>query len=415
MAATDVSDVASTVLKTLYSTDAIENLVYEKAPLFAMVKKDEGFDGYNFRELLEYGDIKGVGNIFSTALANVAGSDEAAFTLTRVKTYAIAQLTGEVIEASRNANKAAFVSMLKRQMDSAAHAIGQTLSHQIYRNKYGSRGVISAITSASPSVITLTNVDDVVNFEKGMKLKCSATDGGAVHHATADAIAAIDRDAGTLTMTSNCVTSYSWAANDYIYRDADTDATTGAGSSGLCMSGIDDWCPSSAPGATAFFGVARNVDVTRLGGIRFTGTSYSVNEALTLAMQRAARESVSPTHCFMNPTNFGALVNLLGSKVDYCTDSAYKNPTIGFEGIRIYGPNGPIKIFPDPFCPVNVAYMMELKCLTLRSLNKAPHILNLDNQNLLRTASADSYELRWGAYYQLGCSAPGKIVRVSLA
>jgi hypothetical protein len=117
----------------------------------------------------------------------------------------------------------------------------------------------------------------------------------------------------------------------------------------------------------------------------------------------------------MNPSNFGDLINLLGSKVEYATEGAYKNPTISFEGIRIYGPNGPIKIFPDPFCPVNVAYLLELKVLTLRSLNKAPHILNLDSQDLLRTASADSYELRWGAYYQLGCSAPGKIIRVALA
>lgn len=414
MAATDISNISSTILKTLYSNDAIDDLTLQDSPALGIVKKDEGFDGYDFKEFLEYGDIKGVGQIFSTSQTNASGTNDACFSLTRVKTYAIAQITGEAIEASKRGNTAAFVPVLKRQTDSAFHAVGQSLSHQLFRNKYGARGTISAITNAAPSVITLTNIDDVVNFEIGMGLKCGTTESGALHHATADVIAAIDRDAGTLTMTSNCVTGYSWAANDYIFRDSDTDATGGAGSSGLCMSGFDSWVPSSAPSATPFFGLARNVDVTRLGGIRFDASSYNVQEGLIKALQRAGRDNCYPDHIFMNPGNFGDLVNLMGTKT-FITESAWKNPNIGYEGVSFVGPRGPVKIFLDPFCPVNVAYALTMRTWTLRSLGKAPHVLKLDTNELLRQASADAYELRVGAYYQLGCSAPGLNVRIKLA
>jgi hypothetical protein len=406
----------SALLKTLYSPDAVEDLTLTESPLLAMVKKDEGFAGYDFKELLEYGDIKGVGNIFATAQGHILGTDDVNFTLTRVKTYALAQITGEAIEASRAGDRAAFVSVLKRQNDSAAHAIGQTLSHQIYRNKYGARGTIGTSGVATGEhYVKLTNADDVSLYEVGMYLKAGTTDGSTLASATADKITDVDRDNGWLYMENHVYDTLAWRDGMYLYRDSDTDATAGAGSSGLCMSGLEDWVPSSAPGATAFFGVDRTADTSRLGGIRYNGASYNVAEALISAAHRAGRDGVAPTHVFMPYANFAELVNLLGSKVQYTTGEAFKNPQIGFEGVKLVGPKGPIQVYPDAFCQTNVAWMLTLPTWTLRSLNKAPHILDLDNQNLLRVSDSDSYEIRWGAYYQLGCSAPGKNVRVALA
>ena len=47
------------------------------------------------------------------------------------------------------------------------------------------------------------------------------------------------------------------------------------------LSGLGAWLPSSAPGSTdSFFGVNRSSDATRLGGIRFDGSSLPLEEAL---------------------------------------------------------------------------------------------------------------------------------------
>lgn len=413
MAPTAISDVYTTILKTLYSTDRIENLVYPHSPFLGLVKKWEDFAGYDFKELVLYGDIKGAGNIFSTALANVATSNETAFSVTRVKGYAIAQLYGEVIEASRSGDKAAFIAVLKRQMDSALNVISMNLSHQIYRNQYGARGQVGA--SSATTTVYLTNIDDVVNFEVGMKLVASGTDGGALRSNTTTTITAIDRDLGKLTVGTS-IAGLSWATNDYIYRDADTDAVVGTPATGLSLSGLDAWLPSSTTGlGTAFFGVTRSADATRLAGIRYDGTSKNIAEALIGGAYRAGREGAKIDHYFMNFAAFEALVDLLGSKVQYVTESAYKNPNIGFEGVKVIGPQGPINCYADQFCPSNVAYGLQLNTWTLRSLNKAPHILDLDSLQLLRASSTDSYELRWGYYGNLTCNAPGFNVRVGLS
>jgi hypothetical protein len=417
MAATAVSNIYTTLLKTLYSNGAIDDLVLPKSPLLGLMPKKEDFVGYDYHVLLEYGDILGVGHGFAGALAAVAGTSDVKFALTRTKTYAIAQITGEAIEASRGGDKAAFVAVLKRQMDSALSAIGQTLSHGIYRNTYGSRGIISSITNANPAVITLTNIDDIVNFAVGMNLTVCGTDGGTMR-AGNEAITLIDRDLGTITMTSNVTSDHSWAAADYIYRNSDVDAVGSGGAvanAAANCAGLASWLPSSAPGATSFFGVDRSVDTSRLGGIRYDGSSKNIAEALTGALYRAGRDGVFPDHIFMNFAALGQLNDLLGAKVQYCDAQAFNNAQVGFKGITIMGPGGPVKCFGDQFCPTNVAYALTLKSWCLHSLNKLPHILDLDNANILRLASQDSYEVRWGGYYQLGCNAPGRNVRIALA
>jgi hypothetical protein len=115
-----------------------------------------------------------------------------------------------------------------------------------------------------------------------------------------------------------------------------------------------------------------------------------------------------------HPTNFADAVDLLGNKVQYVTQEAFNNPQVSFEGFKVMGPGGAVKVLPDPWCPINVPYGLTLSTWTLRSLNKAPHILDLDNQNLLRLSSSDGYEMRVGLYGNLCCSAPGKNIRIAL-
>lgn len=409
MAATDVSNIYNTLLKTIYSSEGIEDLTLKESPALGMIPKAENFNNYTFEELLEYGDIKGVGQVFSSAQNAIAGTDDVRFVLTRVQTYALAQMTGEAIEASKG-SPPAFVEVLKRQMDSAFHASGQTLSHQLFRNKYGSRGRIGTI---STTTITLSNIDDIVHFEKGMTLVASSSDGGALRASTTYTVATVNRDTGVITTTVDAAAGSSWAANDYLYRA--TDRNTSSGTTGLCMSGFDDWVPASAPSSTAFFGVDRSVDTSRLGGIRYDGSAKNVVEAINGALYRAGRDGSYPETIFMNPTNYRELVDYLGSKVVYCTESAYKNPSIGFDGIKVMGPRGTVRIFPDPFCQVNVAWALTLATWKLRSLGKLPHILNLDGLDIRALATSDGYEHRVGGYYQLGCKAPGRNVRITLA
>lgn len=400
-------------LKILYSNDAIDDLTLPESPFLGMLKKWEQFDGKQFTELLEYGHIKGRSKTFSTAQSNVGGPDVEAFDITRKKDYAIVQLEGELIEASRRKDKAAFLSALQKETDSAMKKMAQSLSHGIYRSSWADRGTISAASGTTGGTVTLTNPDDVVLFEKGDSLVFSSAQSGAVLRSnTASVISNVNRTTGVLTFVTLAA---GVTANDYVWIQGDCGHTASAASATpLGISGLDDWIPSSAPGSTAFFGVDRSVDTDRLGGIRFDGSSYTVVDALSRSLSRAFRDNVKISHFLIHPTNFADAVDLLGNKVQYVTQEAFNNPQISFEGFKVMGPGGPVKVLPDPWCPINITYGITLSTWTLRSLNKAPHILDLDNQNLLRLSSSDGYEMRVGLYGNLCCSAPGKNIRVAL-
>ena len=179
------------------------------------------------------------------------------------------------------------------------------------------------------------------------------------------------------------------------------------------LSGLGSWLPESAPASTdSFFGVNRSADASRLGGIRFAGGSLPLEEALIGAAARVAREGGKPDVCFVNYNNFGDLEKALGSKVSYVDVKV--NPEIGFRGILIHGPRGPIKVVPDQNCPNGVAYMLQMDVWKLYSLGKAPKILDSDGLKFLRESTADAVEARIGYYAQLGCRAPGFNVRVAL-
>ena len=93
------------------------------------------------------------------------------------------------------------------------------------------------------------------------------------------------------------------------------------------------------------------------------------------------------------------------SKVQYV--DIRTNAEIGFRGIVINGPRGPIKVIPDQNCPSDRAFMLQMDVWKLYSLGKAPKILDADGMKMLRDSNADSVEVRVGYYAQIGCRAPG--------
>lgn len=413
MAAGSVSDYADSILKKLYSNEGIEDSTLDKSPALGLTPKDETFTGATFRELVFYGDLKGVGNVFSTQQSGTGNPADAVFDLTRKETYATAALEGWLIEAAKGGNRAAFVSALKRHMDSALHAIGSTMSHQFFRDKYGSRGTIGTLSTVT---VTLANVDDIVMFEVGMPLVASTGDGSALASTTAVTVATINRDAGSFTTSVDM--SSPWTVGDHLYRATDTDATTAAASSGLCISGYRAWMPAT-PTAALFFGQNRALDWSRLAGLRYDGTGKSHRETFNNAAARADRDGCKYDHIFMPPTNFAKFVNELGTNVRYVQAQANTargpSATVGFEGISVIGPAGKqVKIFPDRWCIPGYAFAVRLSSWKVRSLNKAPHILDLDGLTMLRSPTANSYELRWGANWQLGCKNPGDNMVITL-
>ena len=220
-------------------------------------------------------------------------------------------------------NAGAFVDEASRTLDNGFRNLSNNMA---FENFYGGTGTRGQISSAGTSIVgttlsfTLANSQTVVQFEVGMTLQGSATDGGAAilgSGATvlAAQITSVNRGTGAITATVVQDTySSSWPAGTYlqVYGDIGLGgASTIAGMLGL--SGLAAWVPAVDPTSTDnFWGVNRSADPTRLAGLRFNATSFSISEGLTQALALANREGAAPDLIIIDFLSYATLINELG-------------------------------------------------------------------------------------------------------
>lgn len=395
-------------LKQHYTNDVVQMMVYKDNPFLALVAKYENFGGRNLPIPLIYGNPQNRSATFATAQAGVSTSKLEDFVLTRVKDYSIATIDNETLEASKgNAN--AFMEAATVEIDGCINSLTRSLAISLFRDSSGYIGQVSVepTVNASTFSVTLKSIEDVTNFELGQVVVIySAKTAGSIR--TSDGtddefpVVAVNRATGVLTLTGSYDASGDIAANDYIFVEGDR---------GLKVSGLEGWVPSSAPAATAFFGVDRSVD-TRLGGLRLDGTALPIEEALINGASLAAREGSKIDHFFMSYAKYAELEKALGSKVQYVDLKV--NPEIGFRGIMVNGPRGPIKCIPDQNCPAGSIFGVQMNTWKLYSLGKAIRVIDSDGLQMLRQSSADGVEVRYGFYGNLGCNSPGYNINISV-
>ena len=402
-------------MKHMYPYKKVENMVYKNNPLLAMIPKETSFPGRNATYAVEYGMTNGRSASFATAQNNRSGTKLEDFVVTRVKDYAVVSVDNETLLAA-DGSEGSLLDVAKSKTDSALHALARTMGRDIYRSGTGAIGQVHAGTSPTTSTTLTLIAGHAVNFEVGMRLKSSATDGSALYDGVLEVVG-VDRDADTLTTNVNTTTGIpSITTSDFLYVEGDA----ANGGSNIKMSGLDAWVPSSVT-SSSFFGVDRTLDKTRLGGQRQT-FSTAVHDTIINAGVKVAREGGRPDAVFMNPTDWAELaLDLEGRSAVAAAnnrrryDAGDTVASLGFSSISIATPSGMIDVYADHNCPINVAYMLQLDTWKLKSLGPAPRLLDFDGLKGIRQANEDGVEYRWGYYGNLLCTAPGYNCRIALA
>ncbi len=393
-------------LKEHYKDLRVKNMVYKDNPLLALMPKYEQFGGENMPIPTQYGIANRRSATFGTGQALDTATSLARFVLTRVKDYSFASITGESIKATES-NADAFLKYATLEIDGAIQSLTRSIAIGLYGDGSGKIGQVGSTTGTSGTqTITLSNVEEITNFEVGMVLRIATNTTSALENDVLT-ISEVDRDLGTIKVVITS-SSGNLSAGDALFQSGDYVSA----SDRLKISGLEAWIPAGTP--ANLFGVTRTADRTRLAGVPFDGSSMPIEEALVSAASRLAREGGSPDHCFMDYTQFANLEKALGSKVVYDKVSS-DDADIGFQALSIIGPKGPIRVIADQNCTPNVAYLLQMDTWSLNSLGAAPHILDLDGNRMLRESSADAYEVRVGFYGNVGCTAPGYNSRVALA
>ena len=415
-------------LKVHYTDLRVKNLVYKNNPFLAAIPKYEAFGGRNLPIPVQFGVPEGRSANFSNALGLQTAGNYTEFVLTRVRNYGIASIGNEVLEASvGDAN--AFMQAASSEIDGILRAVTQDLAGSMYGSGFGNRGTVGAFTpiAGTEFTITLAEPADVVRFEVGMALTSNAPGGGVGVVNGLGAIVAINRDTGVLTI-DQAAPGFAFptppgigilpAVGDWIFQWGDDENGGGAGINPRSkISGLGAWLPDVAPvggPGTAFFGVQREIDPTRLAGVRYNGSGMTIEEALISASALLFREGGRPDICFVNPVTYADLIKSLGSKVVYDLMRSSDVADVFFEAVRVHTPSGAVSVVADPNCPVSRAYLMQMDTWKLYSLGMAPKILMTDGMRILRNADSDSVQVRTGFYAQMGCSAPGWNCNITL-
>lgn len=398
-------------LKNHYTADRVLDMVYADNPFFALVPKMEDFGGRNLPIPIVYGNPQGRSKTFANAQTrgNATSTRVTDFVLTRTRDYSIATIDNETLEASQgDAN--AFMDAATTEIDGAINSLTRSLAIGTYRDSSATIGQILAEPSETSGTFTVTlkNIQDITNFEVDqMIVAYAAKTGGSAK--TSDGsddewvIAALNRSTGVITFTGTYSSSGNITANDYLFVEGDR---------GLGISGLEDWCPATAPDSTLFFSADRSVDVTRLAGQRLDGTNAPIEEVLIEGDAMVAREGWGINHYFMSHKKFGDLKKSLGSKVQYV--DLQVTPKISFRGVLVDGDKGPIKCIPDQNCPDNRIFGVKMEFIKFYSLRKAVRVIDTDGLQMLRQATADGVECRYGFYGNLGVRGTGAMINIQM-
>ena len=418
-------------LKELYTDDKdyMKNIVYSKNPWLAMVPKIESPDGFAGKYIpvpLEYGNPQGRAHTFANAQNQQTASDVVSYFVYAVQDYQLVTITNLLMEQTKT-NAGAFVDEASRTLDNGFRNLSNNMAFELFFGGTATRGKISSAgTAISGTTLTFTldNPQTVVQFEVGMSLQGSATDGGAALTGSGAAVlvaqvASVNR--GTGVITANVIQdtySSTWPAGTFlqVYGDIGTaGASTIAGLLGL--SGMQAWVPSSDPLSTDnFWGVNRSADPTRLAGLRYNASLQTISEGLTSALGFANREGASIDLIIIDFVSYTTLVNELGAKVQYVM-LEHDEVEVAFEAIHFHSAYGKVPVLADRSCQAQTAWCLTTDTWKLRTLGKAPHILTYGMEGLegLRVGNADALEIRIAYYGNLINSAPGYNMQVTLS
>jgi hypothetical protein len=379
---------------------------------------------------------QGSSSVFATAQSVATnglrggGGQYNRFQVYRTRHYGILRMDGETMKAAVRTS-GALVDLWNNETDGISKNEMADLEFQLFGDGTGVRGVVLTYTTPAGVVapanaafrIQLATPADAVYFNLGMRLNFYTALGVAKPENNPSSqglyVQAIDRKAGTIDVT--CLVAgvatlptfaVAPAATDVISRAGDflAAASVGAAANGSAsgvVTGIQAWIPSTVTAGSTFWGLDRSSDPVRLAGQRLVATGLPMNEALMEAEALVAIQGVgNPDTIVVNPLDLQNLKKALGTDIVY--DRVASNVAgVSFKAIEYDGMNGPMKIISDPFCPRNQAFMLQLSSWELSTLGPAPQMLDYDNNDFLRVASDDQYEVRFGHYGQFLCNNPG--------
>jgi len=408
------------LLKNVFDHDKVMNLIYDDNVFLNMVPKFTEYRGDAYKVPVIFGGNNAIGASFSTQQAQAQSSSQktTAFLLqNQPSMYGVCQWSRQLMEQSATV-EGAFEQVAKVNLENVLRQFGNQIATTLYRSGYGDQGQVASTVGGVAwtnglSTLQLQSLTDIYNFEVGMTIQFSNTQGGTVRTGTI-VITGVDEDNAILTFGGAISSSITGAAiGDYLYVNGNA-ANGAAVGSLLVPTGIEGWIPAQVPSASdSFFGVNRSQD-GRLSGRRLNGTAgQSIEQLLIVGAQKLAAVGGRPDVAFMSFNNFSKLLmEQQGRTINYSDGD--KTLGLNYRGIKLQTAAGPVEVIPDRTCPGNRIYMLQMDTWQLATAGKMVQVVDDDGLQILRVYNADAFESRYALYGNLVCRGPGYNLNIQL-
>ncbi len=399
-------------LKVLYPNGELPKSINEMYVLHKRLKKDTDFVGELAYVPIQNSNPQGSSADFDEAQANVYQGNYLRFSLTRVKHYGVALVTGEAAEAAVK-SEGALVDLWENETRGIAATEMSTLATYLYGTGDGVLAYLGATGSVTATTFTLPVGTNMNYFELNMMLKAVSAAGlSPTVRAGKIRVTGIDRRARILTFAANLDSGSTTGITSVVNTDYFVRAGDQASSAATVITGLGSYVVGgTAPGT--IFGLNRNTDPVRLAGQNIDYTGWAPEDAVVDASSQAGFQGIGyPNVLVCNNIEGASMRKSLSQKIHFNRPGG-KEASYGFSDVTIEGENGPIEVLCDPFCPRNKAFLLKLDAFSLFSLKAAPHLAKYDGIEFLRRPDADAYEVRFVFYGNLKCKNPGPHVQLT--
>jgi len=406
--------------RELWPQTAIYDEVFDSSPAMGMIQKDTSFGELARHIAVGTGLPQGVGTKFEIAKGNKSPSSAEQFRMVEKTLFVVISLDGVLLRKSRVKGHAGMiVEPYARESKLAIQQWKNEQSTYFFGNGGGSLGRVDATSVFTGNTFKLANINDIRHFQRGMYLNFGSSDGTeAVPTGPRGGRVKIKTplyhgpNKGTI-ITEDAVISNSITGpqnGDFLFRD---------GVYADVIPGYASWITRGDPGTAdpvtgitipdVFLGVTRSNNPSGTAGIRYDGTKETRLNAIISAatavadargkMDMAVISTSDWNQMRVETSGAGTLTN---TKVPAAKIDMYR-PGIEYDAFEIVGPNGPIKVLADPWCPVGRGWGLMSETWTYLCVGE---FVQLSGDPLRTEEMADASESRFVGDGTPYCEAP---------
>jgi hypothetical protein len=387
------------VLKEYYGVQDVEALVFRNSPVLKLIKKERIGGKYIPLPMAVYGS-GAVSSDFNQVTQQAANSyTGVSMQVTPGRLFSSFVLDPQEFLASQG-DKAAFISVFALRAMLAMDDLRKVLASCLYHSGYLELGTINAIDTTGyiyvdvdPSTAMAIDPGTVIQF--ALAPNAAYRNGGASY--IVQSIAQQGSGWTRITFTTAFGAGAGLAVGDWLFIKGGRDVNLAPNA----PVGFGGWLPSiynrgAAGGAalaswntyiaTAFYGVVRSVAPDRLAGqfiLRNAGANEAYTQALLRGLKQARRGGGIPDVIVCNDDDFGYLTNeALANRSFYqqingAGKETKSSVTQGIDQFQMSFSTSWINmVYDDPYCPKNVAYILDRESLRLFGLSNASPILD---------------------------------------